>query len=426
MTMYDTRALAIAATIPVGVQAIKITRYAMGYPLSYATYIPGNGPMEFQEAGGHYWHLDLSGSIIDVHWFGAKPSPLGTAAGSLTDNTAAIQAAIDATAAGGGGTLQFGRGAYASGSVTISTSNIYLKGVGYNATTIVHTMSGTSTLFNFVASPSILSNCGISDLAIGSADTTNDKTAILMQDVSEIYVKNVNIAHYPIDGSMYRGSGAAGVGLRLLGRELGHVENVEVYANNPIVIGGVPGLANSGLDSWVFRDIICYTAVATNYVISVLDGTIMSNVTFCGHQNWIGGYDGFHWIDSVSTAISFGLYFSGVKSEQAPGSGGYAFNIQPNQTLFGLRISDCVLGDRNGIAITKTMNATVSNVFYDSNSNPTKVGLNIDATSHMVQLLNCVWAGGTLLTNAGLTLENATFVAGLSTALPSSGVYRLV
>lgn len=50
---YDTRALAIAATIPLGVQAVKVTRWAAGYPLSVATYIPGTsaGPAAFQEAG---------------------------------------------------------------------------------------------------------------------------------------------------------------------------------------------------------------------------------------------------------------------------------------------------------------------------------------------------------------------------------------
>ncbi|MGY3366195.1 hypothetical protein ACVWZL_003320 [Bradyrhizobium sp. GM2.4] len=68
---YDTRAQAIAATIPVGVQAIKISRLAPGKPLSYATYIPGtsSGPMAFQEAGGHWWELDVSGGNLNAAWF---------------------------------------------------------------------------------------------------------------------------------------------------------------------------------------------------------------------------------------------------------------------------------------------------------------------------------------------------------------------
>lgn len=70
---YDTRAQAAAATIPVGVQAVKVTRYAAGHPASFAVYIPGtsSGPNAFQEAGGHYWELDLTGGVIFASWFGA-------------------------------------------------------------------------------------------------------------------------------------------------------------------------------------------------------------------------------------------------------------------------------------------------------------------------------------------------------------------
>jgi len=89
---YDTRAQAAAATIPVGVQAIKVTRYAAGFPLCYATYIPGTaaGPMAFQEAGGNWWELDLSGGIVRAPWFGAKGD-------GINDDTAELQAALTAS-----------------------------------------------------------------------------------------------------------------------------------------------------------------------------------------------------------------------------------------------------------------------------------------------------------------------------------------
>jgi hypothetical protein len=87
---YATRAQAIAATIPVSVEAIEITRYATGYPLSYATYIPGTsgGPLAFQEAGGHWWELDTSSGMVNALWFGARGD-------DSTDN----QTAFDATRA---------------------------------------------------------------------------------------------------------------------------------------------------------------------------------------------------------------------------------------------------------------------------------------------------------------------------------------
>lgn len=89
---YDTRALAVAATIPTGVLTVKVTRYATGHPLSFATYVPGtsSGPGAFQEAGGHYWQLDLSGGVIFASWFGA----IGDDA---TNDYTALQAGITAS-----------------------------------------------------------------------------------------------------------------------------------------------------------------------------------------------------------------------------------------------------------------------------------------------------------------------------------------
>lgn len=92
---YDTRAQAIAATIPVGVAAIKITRRSSGYAVVYASFIPGSsaGPDAFQEAGGHWWQLDLSASTILLPWF-AKGD-------GSNDDTASVQAAYTAAAAAG-------------------------------------------------------------------------------------------------------------------------------------------------------------------------------------------------------------------------------------------------------------------------------------------------------------------------------------
>lgn len=82
---YDTRALAAAATIPVSLVAVRIVRYATGYPVSFATYVPGtsSGPMAFQDAASNWWELDVSGVGINPYWCGVKNS-------SGTDDYAAL------------------------------------------------------------------------------------------------------------------------------------------------------------------------------------------------------------------------------------------------------------------------------------------------------------------------------------------------
>lgn len=121
---YDTRALAIAATIPVGVQAIKVTRHSSSAPLSYATYIPGgsSGPMAFQEAGGHWWQLDLSGGVIDPAWFGA----IGDGA---TDDLTAINAAI--AAAGWRGSIALNGHVFHCSAEPSNPKGVHFRGSGY-------------------------------------------------------------------------------------------------------------------------------------------------------------------------------------------------------------------------------------------------------------------------------------------------------
>jgi hypothetical protein len=138
---YDTRALAIAATIPTGVQAIKITRFATGYPLAYATYVPGtsSGPMAFAEAGGHYWQLDTSGGLIDVKWFGA------TGQGSA-DDLATINAAISYCSTNNL-TLGISDGTYNhSGTITWAYPAFKVIALGAN---VIFKHTGTGVAHNF-------------------------------------------------------------------------------------------------------------------------------------------------------------------------------------------------------------------------------------------------------------------------------------
>jgi hypothetical protein len=429
---YDTLAQAAAATIPVGVQTIKVTRFAAGHPLSYATYIPGtsSGPLAFQEAGGHYWELDLSGGVIDVHWFGAFPSPLGAAPASVVDSTAAIQAPITYLAARGGGTIQFGRGVYGIESLAIGSNNIRLRGAGANATTLMHICSTPSSALLFDAGAGILSNCGVSDLAIGSANTTTNKIAINARDVSEFVVDNVSIAHYPVDGSLYRASGSTATGLLTQGRELGKVKNFQCYADRPINIAVNPHAATLSIDSWTFADLILYAGASTvNSCITIDAGVVLTNVSFTGHENWMGGKNGLIWSGAAS-AISSGLYVEGLKSEQAGDVHGYAILINNTGTLHSLSIKNAMMGDRNGINVKNCGSLEVTNVFYDHGTaaaiGSDGFGLVVDGTVRQMFINSSTWTSGTLGSIAGLTVRGtAIFTTGYSTQVPSQGVYTV-
>lgn len=131
ITLYDTRAVAAAATIPTATTLIRINRFAIGYPTNPAYYIPGSiaGPMAFQEAGGNYWELALPDNKANVLWFGAQPN------GSL-DAAPAIRAAMSAIHTRGGGSVYIPAGTYYLASCVagiifiVAYSNVTLYGDG--------------------------------------------------------------------------------------------------------------------------------------------------------------------------------------------------------------------------------------------------------------------------------------------------------
>jgi hypothetical protein len=124
LTVYGTRAAAAAATIPTTYTAIQIMRHTAGYPSAPAIYIPGtiSGPMAFQEVGGHYWELDLTGGTIDPRWFGAKCD-------GVADDTTALQAAL--TKAIGGNQLFIPTGTMGiSAALDGAAGNVRIFGAG--------------------------------------------------------------------------------------------------------------------------------------------------------------------------------------------------------------------------------------------------------------------------------------------------------
>jgi hypothetical protein len=360
--------------------------------------------------------------------FGATPSTNGTPAASLTSCLPAIASAIAALTAIGGGTLQFGPGAYAvEDGFSILADNIYLKGAGLNATWLVMRPTTPGSAITVGKSGGIVSNCGVSDLSVGATNTTTLKVAISNLDTSQCTYENILVSTYPQGSGNFKGGAPGSVGLSLQGRELGLVRNCQFNCERPLLISGnfnAPGTAED-LDSWTFSDLtlIGELSTATFHCITVASGVSIFNTRFTGHQNWIGGVDGFHWID-VGAVASFGLYIEGIKDEQAGTSGGYSVNIDP-VSIYGVHISDALIGTRNAIRLRNVINADLENITYNPSVSSTKIGLNISTSCRMVSLQACAWITGTLLTNSpAMTLQAGSFlITGMATTIPASGTY---
>jgi hypothetical protein len=128
---YDTRALAMAATIPVGALNVVVMREAAGYPLSRAPYIPGSssGPRAFQDAGGNWWELDITVADFNWQWMGTKGN------GTVNDTTA-CQGAIDLIFARGGGVVRAPNGNYSVPGGIVVKAGVRLVGESRDGTVI--------------------------------------------------------------------------------------------------------------------------------------------------------------------------------------------------------------------------------------------------------------------------------------------------
>jgi hypothetical protein len=315
----------------------------------------------FQQNGAHASSATFDalyrGQIFNPVMWGVVCDPSGTAVGSLHDNTVALNHAFSDIGQAGGGNLLLGSCIYgfASG-LNINYNNVNIVGNGIQATALVYT--GTSSpaisLQHLGGGQTINSN-GISNLTLSASDTANAKVMLQLLDVSSFYMNNVWIGHFPWDGTLLRGGGGS-VGIQIAGRELGSINNMMIYAELPLLISPNADSATDSMDSWNFHNNTLNAGATTNAVITVQNSVCLYNTHFTGHQNWIGGQDGFHWVDTTSTCISEGLELSGIKREQETNTTGYMVNIQVNDALYGLKIRDSMGSTSNGIKLRKVSN----------------------------------------------------------------------
>lgn len=127
-------------------------------------------------------------------------APYNATGNGSTNDTAAIQAAITATAAAGGGIVFLPEGLYSVTGLTFpSLASVYLVGVGANATGIKVSGNGVTA----ISISGISARIGISDLWIGSFAALTGATAISIDgtssglpcseiQISRVKIQNVN------------------------------------------------------------------------------------------------------------------------------------------------------------------------------------------------------------------------------------------
>lgn len=330
---------------------------------------------------------------FNVMSFGAKND--GTDVVATTD---AIQAALDEAAAAThgsafGGAIYFPPGAYRSGPVVQSNSNVEIFGAGRGLTKIDFVPSGNSNPSALVtaqpdpgswltialtAGTALANYGGIRDIRIATDDLTFEKNAILNVETSQYNIHRVVI-------DKFWGNNSCGV--RILGHEICGIRDYFISATIPVRIqrGFFPISSVYYNDHHQFingyvraphgSDPATYYPTGlpnTNFLVD--DGVYLSNLTI-DRIAFVGGRNAFYWVNpSTSVSLNYKVSISNGRKEQSGGTNapavaniGFIFDFTTTPTV----LNDLVIRNMyiagtstdNGIYARRVANLLLENVF---------------------------------------------------------------
>lgn len=344
---------------------------------------------------------------------GAPVDPTGA-----LDSTLGIQAAINSFG-GNPGMVFFPCGTYkVTSQITVSSNRMHIVGCGMWATNIVFAPTADGTCFKFENGVTVLYQGSLRCMAITTADVTHNKVAINIIDTSGYRLDDIAV-------HLWNGGANGSIAVLVQGRELGCCCDWYIDADRPLVIDQIPAAHGGGpsaeaIDHFNFHNMLLNGG--TLYpVVTVKSGVVLTQVSFTGYQAWVGGTDGFNWIDTTSTAQSNGLVFENVRVETSSDPTKYAFNIQMNLGLQDLLFKSGQIGTRNGYSLHRVTCVSWHNTFY---SLGTGVGLSVDATVSGMVGLNTFWQTGStsVLTGQRLIYSSPAIGGGVG-AMPPNFIY---
>jgi hypothetical protein len=120
--------------------------------------------------------------------------------------------------------------------------------------------------------------------------------------------------------------------------------------------------------------------------VNISDGIVLSQVTFDGHQAWVGGNYGLYWVNTTAVNASNGLFISGVRTEQTSDPNGYSIYIDSTPAEPQNVMITGLYGDpgRNGLYLRGTYWMAVQNFIYGGNL----IALDADASNVRLNVHN--------------------------------------
>lgn len=362
--------------------------------------------------------LRANGLVLGLHDTSVYVSEYGAVGDGVTDDTAAIQAAITAA---GAGVVYFPAGNYyVTDTLTIATNYVHIRTAGLYATRFVFGPSSAKSLFKFTAGASEIAGCSIGGLVIdGKTGNTQTKTGIEIVDGSGFHVYDVWID--PGQAGNFKNSS---IGIHLRGKELTTIERIRITADIPVLLDVDPNSASVGCDHIHISDTFLEPTRGTSGAcLTIANGVPVSNLTIDGYNGWIVGKYGLYWNDTTSPTVHFNVRLQGIRCEQADDTTGFSFYVNTTVGIQNVQfVDDYMASATSGIHINNTTELLISTSVFGTNNAALK---HLDISGGVADLFitGCYWQINTLATTTGLTLVTAAPQILNASALPPTAWY---
>lgn len=316
---------------------------------------------------------------------------------NATDNRAKIQAVIDRlTATGFGGTILLpecgtsGGRIRVEGSLLVQGNGITIEGMG-SGTQINFIPAGAGDDFITFQAPTVtaIARCGLRNMMIRSSDTSTQKIAIKLVGTSEFHAERVYVFGW---------TGSNSIALQWKGHDFTSFHKCLLQADRPVSIEENP-IHTTDLDHCSMRDMYIL-ASASNPCVEIADGITLTEFRL-ENIALVGGSHGIKWVDTTTVQNSSGFFVSNTRREQGTSAAGYAIQIEHNQRLRNLYLSNVQAGGTgHGYKLRKCVATMVACQYYA----PATVALDIDGSNEWVRLYDCYFFGGATVNSTGMSV----------------------
>lgn len=317
----------------------------------------------------------------------------GAVGNGVADDTAEIQAAIDAVSSAGG-LVYLPRSVYLTTStLLISQQGTHFAGEGVQAAFIKFNPTANDTCIEFENGSSTINRFSLTGLSFISADTSFVKTIVNVIDGVSYVLANLSC-------TTWTDATDSCIGIKINGREAGSIRDIIFNCDRPIVIGPIEAPhtpSGIGCDHHNFHNLDLLTD--TNPIIEIETGTIVSQVSFTGYQAWVHGTYGLYWVDTTSVGVSNGLILENVRNE---GVDNEFVHIEHNTTLQSLRIKGGT--NTKGFYLRNVDNFHLDSFYFSG----TGLAIDVDATVKRISGVNCFWQAGSTANLVGQNLISAS------------------